>query len=670
MIYRMLKKRNYSNISKKNQLMYLWNPFGDKYKVYYIFEKLQNEWKVIENASLKQNNMDITKNDISSSFIETLKNKSNNDNQRIIHGLGYKTIPIGGYMCSKSKQNVNNKCTEEDEILPLYGESDYSDYITDSEVENELFEIEQKKSIQEKQKLKYSNKCKKSLYSNNEKDKIINEELNDDIDIFDSYEDILYDSDLDESRDSENNNKQSKKLNNIFLLNESNISNKREGLSIEMIDQIIKECIEHYKMEWEQKNLSKLNEQQAKFYKTKNEYQGVKNEYDDITYKRIPSLIETIKLHEFKNDKSLIRCCGILQESIYTQCHLNWLLELYKKPEDYILKQTELINSNKKIDEKYEKKEKNENNNYSYIYEKEDWSDFIDDSEEIINEEEYENSIENNKKLFYISKNLEENKKLIDLSKSNIINKNEINNKISLNDENKNGYQNSNDGIDNENININNNDDNNNDNSKINNQNNNFSENQKRNQNNKISQNNEDLIKDNESTSTVTSSDSSNSEFKKFYNIYNNEILSIAKNIKDIDINFLENEKINNESEPGLMNNKNNTINKDIMHEDKFTIDNINLNNNNYNNNNNSSNKNNNNKIVIINSDSDEDEDDNNSKAKESYQSDLININKSMNEKGIHIPPPNFKIKSYNKEESMFERIKGIIVFTYRYIII
>eukprot|EP00833_Pecoramyces_ruminatium_P010438 jgi/Orpsp1_1/1184470/evm.model.c7180000089662.1 len=45
MIYRMLKKRNYSNISKKNQLMYLWNPFGDKYKVYYIFEKLQNEWK-------------------------------------------------------------------------------------------------------------------------------------------------------------------------------------------------------------------------------------------------------------------------------------------------------------------------------------------------------------------------------------------------------------------------------------------------------------------------------------------------------------------------------------------------------------------------------------------------------------------------------------------------
>jgi len=48
MVYRMLRKRNYSYTPKYNQITYIWNPFGDKYKVYYLFEKIQNEWKGIK----------------------------------------------------------------------------------------------------------------------------------------------------------------------------------------------------------------------------------------------------------------------------------------------------------------------------------------------------------------------------------------------------------------------------------------------------------------------------------------------------------------------------------------------------------------------------------------------------------------------------------------------
>ena len=44
----MLRKRNYSYINKNNQLTYIWNPFGNKYKVYYLFEKIQNNWKGIK----------------------------------------------------------------------------------------------------------------------------------------------------------------------------------------------------------------------------------------------------------------------------------------------------------------------------------------------------------------------------------------------------------------------------------------------------------------------------------------------------------------------------------------------------------------------------------------------------------------------------------------------
>ncbi|KAL6624096.1 hypothetical protein LY90DRAFT_107905 [Neocallimastix californiae] len=398
MVYRMLRKRNYSYTPKYNQITYIWNPFGDKYKVYYLFEKIQNEWKVIENASIKQEEQNAIKNNDSPPIVKKIKDISNNNSQKILHGIGYKTIPIGGYMCTKSKQNNHNTYIEDDEILPLYGDSDYSDYVTDSEVENELFEIEQKKSIKEKQKNKKLNKNKSTSVTNKNE---INKEP-DDIDISDTYEDILYTDD-----DQENNN-EINKMNNFDVIklnnsNNHNISNKREGLNNKEIDKIIKECIERYKMEWEEKKLDKFNKRMAHYYKIKDEYQGVENEYNDITFKRIPSLIENIKLHEFKNEKLLIRCCGILQESIYTQCRLHWLLELFKKPIDYVIEQSKLQNNkSKEMDEKYEKKEKNIKNNYSYVYEKEDWSDFIDDSEEIIEDgeiiedEEFDNNKSNN----------------------------------------------------------------------------------------------------------------------------------------------------------------------------------------------------------------------------------------------------------------------------------
>jgi len=406
MIYRMLKNRNYYNISKNNQIMYVWNPFGNKYKVYYLFEKIQNEWKVIENASLNNSNSnEINNYNESSSLINKLKNKSSNNEQKIVHGLGFKTIPLGGYMCTKSKQKNNNQCIEDDEVLPLYGESDYSDYITDSEVENELFEMEQKEAIKQKKKIKANHDKKNNININSKSKSIFDDKSIDEIDISDSYEDILFDDNQENIDsyedilydDNQENNikngiilnkplKSKNKSNILFSFSPINIPNKREGLSITEIDKIIKDCIERYKMEWEEKKLYKLNEKIFFYYSKKNEYQGVENEYNDITYKRIPSLIETIKLHEYKSDKSLIRCCGILQESVYTQCRLKWLLELYKKPEEEF-KNLKQLNNEKKVIEKAENKnEKNGGKKKTYIYEKEDWSDFIDDSEEFFDD--------------------------------------------------------------------------------------------------------------------------------------------------------------------------------------------------------------------------------------------------------------------------------------------
>lgn len=44
----MLKNRiTYLNTSKNNQQSYVWKPFGEKFKVYYLFEKSENEWKGI-----------------------------------------------------------------------------------------------------------------------------------------------------------------------------------------------------------------------------------------------------------------------------------------------------------------------------------------------------------------------------------------------------------------------------------------------------------------------------------------------------------------------------------------------------------------------------------------------------------------------------------------------
>jgi len=568
-------------------------------------------------------------------------------------------------MCTKSKQNNHNTYIEDDEILPLYGDSDYSDYVTDSEVENELFEIEQKKSIKEKQKNKKLNKNKSTSVTNKNE---INKEP-DDIDISDTYEDILYTDD-----DQENNN-EINKMNNFDVIklnnsNNHNISNKREGLNNKEIDKIIKECIERYKMEWEEKKLDKFNKRMAHYYKIKDEYQGVENEYNDITFKRIPSLIENIKLHEFKNEKLLIRCCGILQESIYTQCRLHWLLELFKKPIDYVIEQSKLQNNkSKEMDEKYEKKEKNIKNNYSYVYEKEDWSDFIDDSEEIIEDgeiiedEEFDNNksnniLENNNTEIKINDNLKFITKDVLSKKNENINENVLPSNNNNNDKI--------DDIEYQKNNINNN---------INNK--NEDQNANINQNNKQIENNKELVDNNKYKNSSKTSDSLNSEFKKLYNIYNDEILSIAENLKDIDINLLENEGLDNSNiSKSELNNKNFELKKESLNENKSIVEDLSINTTNKNNdlitikdsNNASINTNNkiNNKsnlndgekvIVVIDSDSDEDEDDNNIKAKESYQSDLRNINKSINEKGLHIPPPNFKIKTYNKEESMFERI-------------
>jgi len=651
-------------------------------------------------------------------------------------------------MCTKSKQKNNNQCIEDDEVLPLYGESDYSDYITDSEVENELFEMEQKEAIKQKKKIKANHDKKNNININSKSKSIFDDKSIDEIDISDSYEDILFDDNQENIDsyedilydDNQENNikngiilnkplKSKNKSNILFSFSPINIPNKREGLSITEIDKIIKECIERYKMEWEEKKLYKLNEKIFFYYSKKNEYQGVENEYNDITYKRIPSLIETIKLHEYKSDKSLIRCCGILQESVYTQCRLKWLLELYKKPEEEF-KNLKQLNNEKKVIEKAENKnEKNGGKKKTYIYEKEDWSDFIDDSEEFFDDSyQSNNDVVNEDSEFNNEANLLYNKDGNDIDNdstlklknnllrtNNIINK-PINNNINYNKK-KCLFQNNEINNDNEknkdtnnnnekNKDINNDDENNipilSQNNDINSKNsiknridqsliknnddeNDNSSNNKNYHNNQIQNNN--ILENTNLSSKIKTIKDDDVELDNLLDIYNNEILSIAENLDHLDINLLDEHmnEISSDSdnkESYKKNENSNTIN------DKNQNIYLNIDSHDFNNTteiNNSIISNNNNpkknlitddskynkeiplkqikkeKIIIIDSNSDDDDyDDNNAKAKESYQSDLRNINKSINEKGLHIPPPNFKIKSYNKEESMFERIREL----------
>ncbi|KAI8052429.1 hypothetical protein BDF22DRAFT_688275 [Syncephalis plumigaleata] len=227
---------------------------------------------------------------------------------------------------TEDHNDTNNECTLEDDVLPLYGESDYSD--------TELDE---------------------------------------------AYEDI---EDNSGTRDKSNTTLPAAE-------SECNRNPRIQLITLERKREIIKEYSNRLLEKWQSKRLTVLEKQKYSLYKRKsNIITQIHSELKYLLTKRLPTMIDTISNTAYTTEKAITTACGALDRTLFYIYDLSWKVGLLALPEAPLkpvrtrkkATSTSILandNSNSTTVEK-ETEEESESDNLS---------DFIDDSE--LNPDDY-----------------------------------------------------------------------------------------------------------------------------------------------------------------------------------------------------------------------------------------------------------------------------------------
>ncbi|KAJ3283130.1 hypothetical protein HK104_010546 [Borealophlyctis nickersoniae] len=246
----------------------------------------------------------------------------------LIKGHGYYGLVVGGYGCQRSKYGTED-LEDGDEVLPLYGESDHEDYISDSE-----WEAEQKEELKAKKpKLPGQRKAPKS---SNATPAAALENVESpgatlsDSDDFDGSgldpnrtEEILEDFPLDctTGRRVRQSTKPPK-------------PSTRRVLTLSEIRIVIDQYIQAFTTQWKERTLPRLAAKAYSVWHREREVvDGMRKAIEDLDHRRIPNVIEIIEDEKFSTVKEVEKRCKALDGNLENKLELQWKVEVCRGDE-------------------------------------------------------------------------------------------------------------------------------------------------------------------------------------------------------------------------------------------------------------------------------------------------------------------------------------------------
>ncbi|KAJ3028938.1 UNVERIFIED_CONTAM: hypothetical protein HDU68_000549 [Siphonaria sp. JEL0065] len=234
---------------------------------------------------------------------------------------------FGGTHSSK-RNETNIKEADDDEVLPLYGDSDTDLYETDSEWERDIREAERIKLAggSTPKKSRTSNKQKQSQEAQpqqqqqqNQTGPVFDEEVN---------LDVFMDVDNDTSKPALSTSLQPGVSSFLSATSPFPLSLSTAPPSPpppSLIHALIQTKISTYETDWTQTTLPKILPRAHWIYKTRNTHSTkYKTQLADLTVRRIPKMIQAIVESSNGNLRDIEKCCENMRLTIYRRMELEW----------------------------------------------------------------------------------------------------------------------------------------------------------------------------------------------------------------------------------------------------------------------------------------------------------------------------------------------------------